>query len=134
VTDTREHIEQRPLGRIGEPHTVGRDNRHMERRRHIHQHAVIGVFVAQQMALNLDVHIAAAEHTDERIDKAAHAIFLKPQQLAPRERDEAACLAVELVERERTFAFRRAHFHARDEPAEVSVPFSGLNQNRHSKG
>ena len=85
------------------------------------------------MALDLDVHVAASEHADERIDKAADPIFLKPEQLAPGERDEAACLSVELVERERALAFRRAHFHPGDQSAQVSVAFGGFNQDRHTQ-
>ena len=73
------------------------------------------------MALNLDVDVVAAEHADERIDQSADAVFLKAQQLAPRERDEAARLAVELVERERPLSFRRAHFHARDQAAQILI-------------
>ena len=100
----------------------------------IDQHPVVGLFVAQEMALNLDIHIAAPEHADERIDQPADAVFLKPEQLAPRERDEAACLAVELVERQRALAFRRAHFHARDEAAEVPISLGGFDQDRESAG
>ncbi len=134
VMDAGEHVEQRPLGRIGEAHAVGRDDRHMERAGHINQHPVVGFFVAQEMALHLDKHVAAPEHTDERIDQSADAVFLKPQQIAPRQRNEPTGVPVELVERQRALAFRRAHFHAGDEPAEISIAFGRFHENRHSQG
>ena len=134
VVDAGEHVEQRPLGRIGEAHAVGRDNRHMKRAGDINQHPVVGLFVAQEMALNLDIHVAAPEHADERIDQSADAVFLKTQQVASRERDEPARLAVELVERQRALAFRRAHFHARDQPAEVLVALGGFHEDRNPQG
>ena len=74
---------------------------------------------AQQMALNLDVYVVAAEHADERINQSADTIFLKPEQIAPRERDKAACAAVELIESQRALTLRRPHLHLRNEPAEV---------------
>ena len=90
VVNAGEHVVQRPLGRIGEAHAIGRDNRHMKGARDIDQHPVVGLFVAQEMALNLDIYIAAPEHADERIDQPADAVFLEAEQVAPRERDEPA--------------------------------------------
>ena len=60
--------------------------------------------------------------------RPADAVFLKPQQVASSERDETARLAVELVERQRALAFRRAHLHARDEPAEILISLGGLDE------
>ena len=96
--------------------------------------AVVGFFVAQQMALQLDIHVAAPEHTDERIDQSADAVSLKPQQLAPGQRDEPAGLPVEIVERQRALAFRRAHLHARDETAQIAVALGGFDENGHTEG
>ena len=131
--DAGEHVEQRPLARIGEAHAVGCDNRHVKRPGDIDEHAVVGVFVAQQMALNFDIHIAAAEQSDERIDQPADAVLLEPEQLAPGKRDEAARLPVEIGKRQRAFAFRRAHLHARDETAEIAIALGGFDENRYSE-
>ena len=106
----------------------------MKSARDIDQHPVVGLFVAQEMALNLDIDIAAPEHADERIDQPADAVFLETEQVAPRERDEPACLAVELVERQRALAFRRPHFHARHEAAEISISLGGFDQYRNPQG
>ena len=134
VVDAGEHVEQRTLARIGKPHAVGRDERHVKRAGDVGQRAVVGLFVAQEMALQLDIHAVAPEQPDERIDEPADAVLLEPQQLASGERDEPARLPVELVECERPLTFRRAHFHARDEPAEVSVAFGGFHQDRQREG
>src|SRR5437773_12580165 len=48
--------------------------------------------------------------------------------LAAGETNEAARERSELLFRNRTFAFRCAQFHSRDQPAEVLVTFAGFNE------
>ena len=74
-----------------------------------------------EMPLQFDVHVAAAEQADETIEEAADAIPLCLQRRPAGERDEAVRRAFQFVERQRAFAFRRAHLHARDEATEVAV-------------
>jgi hypothetical protein len=47
------------------------------------QRAVVGLFVAQEMALQLHIHMVAPEQPDERIDEAADAVLLEPSSSRP---------------------------------------------------
>src|SRR5206468_511394 len=85
---------------------------------------VIRFLVAPQMPLQLDAHVIASEEADDAIEQAADAVAPAVERRAADERDEAARAAVELVERQRALAFRRAHLHARDQPAEILVTLS----------
>ena len=75
----------------------------------------------RQMPLQLDVDAVAAEHADEAIEQAADAVPPAVERRAAGERDQPGGAAVELLERQRALAFRRAHLHARDQPAEIAV-------------
>jgi hypothetical protein len=130
VPDAREHVEERALRRGREPHAVGRDERHVIRRREIHEGVVVGVLVAEPMTLQLHVDAVAAEDPDEPIEQAADAVATRAKDLAAGERHEAPHLAVELLERERAFAFRRAELHPRHETAQVPIPLGGFDEDR----
>ena len=121
MVDAREDVEQRPLGRRGEADAVGGDRRHAERRRQRDERVVVALLVAPKMPLQLDVHAVAAEDADEAIEQAADTVPPAVERRAAGQRDEAGRAAVELLERQRPLAFRRAQLHARDEPAEVPV-------------
>ena len=82
---------------------------------------VVALLVAAEMPLQLDVDAVAAEDADQAIEQAADAVAPAVERRAAGERDEPAGAAVELLERQRAFAFRRAQLHARDQPAEVPV-------------
>ena len=86
------------------------------------------------MALQLDVQVPAAEHADEAIDEAADAVPATGERGAAGERDEPADMAVQIVERERAFALRRAHLHARDQPAEIAVALLGFAEDGQREG
>jgi len=73
------------------------------------------------MTLELDRHRITAEDPDRVIQQAANAVALPVECRASDERDEAARRSLELVDRERAFAFRRAHLHARDQTAQILV-------------
>src|SRR5437773_11219260 len=74
-----------------------------------------------EMPLQFDVYVAAAEQADETIEEAADAIPLCLQRRPAGEGDEAAGRAFQFVERQRAFAFRRAHLHARDQATEIAI-------------
>src|SRR5439155_4019059 len=74
-----------------------------------------------EMPLQFDVYVAAAEQADETIEEAADAIPLCLQRRPAGERNEAVRRAFQFVERQRAFAFRRAHLHARDEATELAL-------------
>ena len=80
------------------------------------------------MALHFDIHLGATEDAHQAIEQAAHTVALGVQQRLPRQRDESADMAVELVERQCAFAFRRAQLHARDQATEVAPAFLGKRQ------
>ena len=86
------------------------------------------------MPLDLDIHVLAAEEADQRIDEPAHPVSLESQQFAPRKRHEPAGVALEILQRQRAFAFRRAHLHARHETAEIAIALGGLDKNRKARG
>ena len=121
MVDARQDVEQRPLGWRREADAAGGDDRYPERRGHRGQRLVVGFLVSAGMPLQLDVRAIAAEETDEAIEQAAHAEAACIERRAACQRDEAGGEAVELVERERAPAFRRAQFHAGDETAEIPV-------------
>ena len=70
----------------------------------------------------------AAEQADQAIDQAADAVPAGRERLAADERDEPGGAAVELVERQRALAFRRAQLHAREQAAEVLVALAALDE------
>jgi hypothetical protein len=82
------------------------------------------------MTLQLDVDALAAEEADETIDHAADAVALGVERLAAGERDEAARPAIEVLERERALAFRRAELHLRHQTAQIPVAIGVFAQHR----
>ena len=108
MVDAGEHVEQRTLGRCGEARAVGGEDRHAERLGQRHERLVVGLFVAPKVALQFDVGAIAAKQADDAIEQAADAEPLHVERRAPDERDESAGHAVERVDRQRAFAFRRA--------------------------
>ena len=73
------------------------------------------------MPLQLDVRAIAAEDADEAIEQAADAEPARVERRAAGQRDEAGGGAVEIVERQRALAFRRAQLHAGDQAAEIAI-------------
>src|SRR5204863_4692766 len=82
---------------------------------------VVRLLVASEVALHVDVDAPASEDPDETIHESADAELMARQRGTSDERDEAGDRSVEIVERQRAFAFRRPHFHPRDQAAEVAV-------------
>ena len=121
VTDAGEHVVERPIGDIGKAHAVAGDDRQVKGRREIAQRVIVGLFIAQQMALQLDADIRRAEGPDQTIDQAADAVARPVDDRAAGQRDEPADRAVELVERERALALGRRQLHARHEPAQILI-------------
>ena len=130
MVDAREDVEQRPLGRRREADAVGDDGRHAERGGERDERGGVGFFIAAEMALQLEIDVAAAEDADEAIEQPAHAVAPPVERGAPREHDEPARAAVELLERQRALALRRAQLHPRDQPAEISVARPGFRRGR----
>ena len=129
VCDARQHIEQRAIRGRGEPDAVGGHNRHVKRARQRVECRVVGLLVAEQMALHFDAHITASEESDETIQKAAHAVVPAVEQRRAAERYQPAGPAFEFFEGQRAFALWGAHLHARHEAAEISIAFLRLNKN-----
>ena len=132
--NTGEHVEERPLGRRRETDAVGGHRRHAERRREADERIVVALFLAAIVALQLDVDAIAPEDADEAIEQPADAVPPAVERAAPGERDEAAAAAVELFERQRTFALWRAHFHARHQPAKVAVAVRAFAEDGQQEG
>ena len=121
VADAGEDVVERAIGRLGEADAVGGDDRHVERGGEIAQRVVVRLLVAQQVALQLEIGVGAPEDADEPIDQPADAEPRAAQHRAAAERDEPAGVAVDLVERQRPFPFRRPQLHHRQQPAEIAV-------------
>ena len=130
VADAGEYIEERPLHWVREPDAVRGNERHVKGRREIAQHAVGGFLLAEEVALQFQPHVVAAEHADQPVHQAAHAVPAGHERLSADNGDEAAGAAVKLVEVQRALAFRRAQFHARQQAAEVLVPLAAFHKNR----
>ena len=62
-----------------------------------------------------------AESPDQTIDESADAVARPVDDRTAGQRDEPAHRAVELVERERAFAFGRRQLHPRHEPAQILI-------------
>ena len=133
VMDAREHVEQRAPGRRREAHAVGGDDRHAKGRRQIDERAVVGFLVPVEMTLQLHVHAMPAEQSDEAIEQPADAVAAAVERGAADERDEPARAPVQLLQRERAFALRRAELHAGDEAAQVAVPVLAFAENGQEK-
>jgi hypothetical protein len=113
-------IEQRPLFGRRERDAAGRQQRHAKRLGETDQRIVVVFLVAVQVALQLDVGIAAAERADDAIEEAADAEPFGAEQRAAGHGDEAGGEAVELMNRQRALAFRRAELHLREQTTQIS--------------
>ena len=86
------------------------------------------------MPLQLDVDAVAAEDADQAIEQAADAVPPAVERGAAGQRDQPGGAAVQLLERQRALAFRRAQLHARDQPAEIPVAFRAFAEDRQDEG
>ncbi len=134
VVNTREHVEQRARCGRREADAVGDDGRHTERGSHLREDLVGHFFVAVMVPLQLDVGPIPPEHAHQPIEQSADAEASRVERRPARQRDEAGGLAVELLQRERPFAFRGPHFHAGHQTAQVPVPVGGFTQDRQEPG
>ena len=129
MPDACEHVVERPIRRLGEADAIGGNDRHVKRRREIDERVVVGFLVAQQVALQLPrTRSRAPKMPTMPIDEAADAEAAAAQRRAADERDEPAGVAVELVERERAFPFRRAQFHPRHQAAEIAIAVRAIRR------
>ena len=90
VVNAREHVEQRTVVRRREPDAAGRQDGHAKGRRQIDEPLVVRVFVAPEMPLHLDVHLAAAEHPDQAVEQAADAVPIPVERRAADQRHQPA--------------------------------------------
>ena len=91
---------------------------------------IVGLFVSEQVTLQLDRDPAGAEHSRESIDEAADAKAAAVDRCPPDERHQPAHVAIQIVEREGALAFRRAQLHPRDEPAQVAITLTRSHEQR----
>ena len=110
VADAGEDVVQRPVGRLRETHTVGRHDRQVERGREIDQGMVVGLFVPEEMPLQLDRHAAGAEHAHQPIDEPADAEAGTVDRGAPDQRHQPADMTVQVLEGERASPFGARSF------------------------
>ena len=129
VADAGEHVVERPRRRLGEAHAVGRDHRDVKRGGEVAKRGVVGFLLAQQVPLQLDARVRRAEEPDDPVDQSADA-EAAAEGGAPDEGDQAARVAVELVERERALPFRGTQLHLREQAAQVPVAGARLDQHR----
>ena len=100
MVHARQHIEQRPIRRLGETDAVGGDDGDVERMRQLRQRDVVRFLIPQEMPLQLDEHLAAAEQAHEPIEQAAHPVAACVEQRTPGQRHQASGESLELLERE----------------------------------
>ena len=136
VADAGEDVEQRPILRRGEADAVGREQRHVIRRGQRDERLVVGLLVALQVPLQLDVEAIAAEHADQAIEQPADAVpRVRRRARRGRPARQAAGRAVEILEAERAagrrdLALRRARLHPRDQAAQVAIAVARRDQHR----
>ena len=128
VADAGEDVVQRTIGRFGEAHPVGGNHRHVKRGGQLLQDLVVPLLLAQEMPLQLDVHLRRAEDADDAVDEAADAVTAAVDRGAAGERDQAAHAPIEILEGQRPFALRRTHLHRRHEPAQVAVAVARFDE------
>ena len=128
VMDAGQDVEQRPRSRRRKPDAVGRKKRRAKGRGQRDQRLVVGLFLAAKMPLQLHVHAVAAEQPDEPLEQPADAVAPGVERGAAGERHESRGAAVQILQRQRALAFRRAKLHAREQAAEVPVAFLALAQ------
>ncbi len=121
VPHAGEHIEQRSIGRCGAPYVVGGDNRHTKPAGELGQRRVFTFLVAQEMALQLDAHVAAPEEADQSIEQATHTVVACVEHGPARQCHQPGRETVELLESKRSFALRCAQLHAGYEATEIFV-------------
>ncbi len=97
LANGREHVEERPLLGRGKAHAAGRDERHAKRLGQADQRVVVVFLIAPQMALQLDVDVAAAEQPDQPIEQPADAVALGQQQRPAGQRDQAGREPLEVL-------------------------------------
>ena len=133
MADAGEHVVERTIRRLGEADAVGRHDRHVEGVGQLAQRVVVGLLVAQQMPLQLQIGVVAPEHADEPIDAARRRRTAR--RLAWRGPPSATSpgVAVELVEGQRPLPFRRAQLHHRQQPAEISVAVLRFDEDREAE-
>jgi hypothetical protein len=128
VADTREYVVQRTIRGFRKPHAVGNYRRNVKRGGKIQQHLVIPLLLAQEMPLQLDVHLGRPERADDAIHEAANAEPRRVDGGAADERDQASDLPVEILECERSLPFRRPHLHRRHQAAEIPIACAGFDE------
>ena len=82
---------------------------------------IIGLFIAQQVPLQLDADILTAERPDQTIDQSPDAEARPVDDAAARQHDESTHRAVEIVEGQRPLAFGRRQLQARHEPTQILI-------------
>ncbi len=130
VTHTGQDIVERAIRRRGEPYAVGRQERHAIGRRESRQRLRVGFLIPEEMPLHLDVDVARTEQAKEPIEHPADPVPPAVERRPAGERDESARRAIEILERECTFALRRPQFHPGHEAAQVAIPFRRLDEHR----
>ena len=121
VVDAGEHVEERSILGRGKADAVGGHDRDAKRPRQAGERHQVGFLVAQQMPLQLDADVGAAEQADQAIQQPAHAVVMRVEHRPARQRDEPGREALELLEREGAFSLGGAHLHAGHETAEIAV-------------
>ena len=114
---------------------VGRQQREMECLGQIDRNAIAGFFFAVEVALEFDVNILGAEDGDELIDLFSGFLCAALLQgcgerafVTAGKADQAFGVFFEFLCRDGALAFPSAQLHFGDEPAEVLVTGTGLNQ------
>ena len=93
------------------------------------------LLVAPEMPLQLDVDAASRPNTPTRRSSRPPTPCRRPSSAArPASATRPRGVAVELVERQRALAFRRAQLHARDQPAEIPVALRDFAEDGQEKG
>lgn len=121
VPDAGEDVVERPCLWCGETHAVSGEDRHPVRLGSRHEDAVVHFLVAREVPLDLHMHLRTAEHADDLIEQASHAMTVGREHRTAHHGDQPLYLSVKIAHRQRALPLRRRQLHPRDQPAQRSV-------------
>ena len=132
-----ENVQHFPFLRQRVAHAVCRQQRQARASRDFERGLVARLFFARKMALQFDVHIAAAKKFREPLNAGDSARDSSVRQrvrqrtfVAARKANQARGIADKFLLVHVAFVFWRAQFHARDQAANVLVSFARRHQQR----
>ncbi len=137
MADGGERVAEFAIFRGGVAHAIGREQRKIERPGNCDGSAVASFFFPMEMALQLDIHIAAAKNSNQLLDLLAgffDAAMLQSGGQRPvraaGQANEAVGMLFQFFLLDCALTFLRAQLHFGDQSAEILIAGAGGNEKR----